>query len=84
MVVRLTVDVFRHPGIGHDGNGVLAKSQQTAHGIAHLVGAGGAVEAHHVHRQSGEGDEGGFHVGATEHVTVGFQGDLGLDGDADV
>ncbi len=76
---RLPVHVERQPGVGDAGNrqaGVLAED---ADRLAHVLGAGGAVQADDVDAHAFEDGERGVHVRAEQHAPGGIQRDLRLD-----
>jgi hypothetical protein len=76
----LAIHVQRQAGVrqaGHGPRGVLAEPGQRG---AHVLGAGRAVDAHHVHRHALERREHGGDVRPEQHASIGIQGDLHLDG----
>ena len=79
----LTVHVEGQPGVGDAGYGQVGGLGELAQRLAHIIGAGGAVEADGVDGEVFEdgGDSGT--VGAQEHAPGGVESDLGLDGQID-
>ena len=76
-VARARVD--RQPGIGDAGDRARRVIGEIPNGLAHVLGAGGAVQADHVDAQRLERREGAGHIGAEEHPTADVQRHLGLD-----
>ena len=82
-VDRLAIHVERQPGVGDARDrqrGVLA---QVADRLAHVLRAGGAVQADHIDGQAFQDGQGGGDIGAQQHAPGGIQGDLDLDRQVD-
>ena len=79
----LAVDVERQPGVGDAGDGQGGVFAQHADGLAHMLGAGGTVQADDVDAETFENGQRGIHVGAEQHAAGGVKRDLGLDGQVD-
>ncbi len=82
-VVGAAADVLGQAGVGKDADGHRRVLAEEANGVVHLLRAGGAVEADDVGLEALEHCERGADLGAEQHGSGGFHGDLHLDGDAD-
>ena len=78
---RLAVGALqRKAGVGDAVHGHRAELAEEADRVAHVLGAGGAVQADRVHAQRLERGQHGVDVGAQQHLAaVGQQRDAGLD-----
>ena len=63
-------------GVGHAGDADLRVPREVAQVLAHLGGAGGAVQADHVDAERLERGERGADLGADQHRAGGLDGHL--------
>ena len=75
----LTVHVERKPGVGNARNGQRGLFAEDADGLAHVLGARGAVETDDINAETFEDGERGFDVRAEQHASGRIERDLSLD-----
>ncbi len=80
VVVHLAVDHRRQAGVGQTADRDVAVGGEVAEVLAHLPRPGSAVEAEDVGTHGCERGDGRARLGAGEHATGLFDGDLHLDG----
>ena len=75
-VVRVAAAQLGQAGVGQAGDQAAPGLREMADVLGHLLGAGGAVEAHHRHAQRVDDGGGGGDVGADQHGAGGLDRDL--------
>ncbi len=79
VVVHRAVDDRGQPGVGQHRHGDARVLRQVPHVLAHLLGAGRAVDADDVGAHRVERDERGADLGARQHAAGQLDGDLHLE-----
>ena len=80
----LTINIQRKSRVGDARNGERGIFAEDADGLAHVLGAGGAVEADDGDAHAFEDGERGGHVGAEQHAAGRVERDLRLDRQIDL